>query len=121
VAEAKGSFAHLILNPGAGGAAASLGRLSEAARESGIRVGVLEPGEVVRHAALAAAEDGAQVLGVAGGDGSVAGVAAQRGLPRGGAHGHAQPLRQRPRAGPRAPAWRPRRVPCGSEHEKIAC
>jgi diacylglycerol kinase family enzyme len=84
VAEAKGSFAHLILNPAAGGAAAFLGRLTEAARERGIRVSVLEPGEDARHAALTAAEDGAQVLGVAGGDGSVAavaGVAVERGLP----------------------------------------
>src|SRR5215208_6035772 len=84
VAEAKGSFAHLILNPAAGGAAAFLGRLTEAARERGIRVSVLEPGEDARHAAPAAAEDGAQVIGVAGGDGSVAavaGVAAECGLP----------------------------------------
>jgi diacylglycerol kinase family enzyme len=84
VADARGSIAHLILNPAAGGAAASMGRLSEAARERGIRVSVLEPGEDARHAALVAAEDGAQVLGVAGGDGSVAavaGVAAERGLP----------------------------------------
>jgi hypothetical protein len=89
VAEAKGSFAHLILNPGAGCAAASPGRLTEAASEGGIRVGVLEPGEVVKHAALAAAEDGAQVLGVAGGDGSVAGGGhGTRVAPCGGAHGH---------------------------------
>jgi diacylglycerol kinase family enzyme len=84
VADARGSIAHLILNPAAGGAAASRGRLSEAARERGIRVSMLEPGEDARHAALVAAEDGAQVLGVAGGDGSVAavaGVAAERGLP----------------------------------------
>jgi diacylglycerol kinase family enzyme len=84
VADDRGSFAHLILNPAAGGAAASRGRLSEAARERGIRVSMLEPGEDARHAALVAAEDGAQVLGVAGGDGSVAavaGVAAERGLP----------------------------------------
>jgi diacylglycerol kinase family enzyme len=84
VADARDSIAHLILNPAAGGAAASLGRVSEAARERGIRVSVLEPGEDARHAALAAAEDGAQVLGVAGGDGSVAavaGVASERGLP----------------------------------------
>jgi diacylglycerol kinase family enzyme len=82
--DAKGSFAHLVLNPAAGGAAAFMGRLTEAARERGIRVGVLEPGEDVKHAALAAAEAGAQVLGVAGGDGSVAavaGVAVERGLP----------------------------------------
>lgn len=84
MADVRGSIAHLILNPAAGGAAASLGRVSEAARERGIRVSVLEPGEDARHAALAAAEDDAQVLGVAGGDGSVAavaGVAVERGLP----------------------------------------
>ena len=84
MADARDSIAHLILNPAAGGAAASQGRVSEAARERGIRVSVLEPGEDARHAALAAAEDDAQVLGVAGGDGSVAavaGVAAERGLP----------------------------------------
>jgi hypothetical protein len=51
VADARGSIAHLILNPAACGAAASMGRLSEAARERGIRVSVLEPGEDARHAA----------------------------------------------------------------------
>ena len=66
MAEAKGSSAHLILKPTAGSAAGFLGRLTEAARERGIRVGVLEPGENVRHASLAAA---------------VAGAAVERGLP----------------------------------------
>jgi hypothetical protein len=45
---------------------------------------VLEPGQDARLAALAAADDGAESLAVAGGDGStaaVAGVAAERGLP----------------------------------------
>jgi hypothetical protein len=65
VAETGDSFAHLILNPAAGGAAAYLSGLSKTAREGGIRVSVLEPGEDMRHAALAAAEDGARVLGVA--------------------------------------------------------
>jgi diacylglycerol kinase family enzyme len=84
VTEAKGSFAHLILNPASGGAAAFLGRLTRAARERGIGVHVLEAGEDARHAALAAAEEGAESLAVAGGDGSVAavaGVAVERGLP----------------------------------------
>jgi diacylglycerol kinase family enzyme len=84
VAETRDSFAHLILNLAAGGAAAYLSGLTKTARERGIRVSVLEPGEDVRHAALAAAEDGAQVLGVAGGDGSVAavaGVAVEHGIP----------------------------------------
>jgi len=75
VVDAKASSAHLILNPAAGSAAAFVGRLTGAARERGLRVRVLEPGEDVRNAALAAAEDGAQVLGVAGGDGSVAAAA----------------------------------------------
>jgi diacylglycerol kinase family enzyme len=84
VADAKGSFAHLILNPAAGSAAAFLGGLTAAARERGIRVRVLEPGEDVRLVALAAVEDGAHALGVAGGDGSVAavaGVAVEREVP----------------------------------------
>src|SRR5215217_2559058 len=84
VTEAKGSFAHLILNPAAGSAAAFQGGLTEAARERGIRVRVLEPGEDVRLAALAAVEDGAHTLGIAGGDGSVAAVAevaVERGVP----------------------------------------
>jgi diacylglycerol kinase family enzyme len=84
VAEAKGSSAHLILNPAAGSTAAFLGRLTGAARERAIRVRVLGPGEDARRAALAAAEDGAESLAVAGGDGSVAAVAAvavERDLP----------------------------------------
>ena len=82
--ETKGSSAHLILNPAAGSTAAFLGRLTGAAHERGIRVRVLGPGEDARRAALAAAEDGAQSLAVAGGDGSVAavaGVAVERDLP----------------------------------------
>ena len=84
VVEARGSSAHLILNPAAGRGAAFLGRLTGAARERGIRVRVLEAGEDARLAALEAAEDGAGTLGVAGGDGSVtavAGVAVERELP----------------------------------------
>jgi diacylglycerol kinase family enzyme len=86
VADAKVTSAHLILNPAAGSAAAFLRRLTSAARERGIRVRVLEPGEDARLAALAAADDGAQALAVAGGDGSVAAVAAvavERDLPLG--------------------------------------
>ena len=83
-ADAKGSSAHLILNPAAGSTAAFLGRLTGAARERGIRVRVLEPGEDARLAALEVVEYGAKSLGVAGGDGSVAavaGVAVERDLP----------------------------------------
>jgi diacylglycerol kinase family enzyme len=69
------SFAHLILNPAAGTAAAYLDELTKTARERGIRVHVLEPGEDAGLAAIAAAEGGSEVLGVAGGDGSVSAVA----------------------------------------------
>lgn len=84
MADSGDRFAHLILNPAAGDAAAYVNWLTRTARERGIRVSVLEPGEDARHAALAAAEDGARVLGVAGGDGSVAavaGVAVEHGIP----------------------------------------
>jgi diacylglycerol kinase family enzyme len=78
------SSTHLILNPAAGGAGTSPNRLTVAAQERGIRVRILEPGESVHLAAVAAVETGADVLGVAGGDGSVAavaGVAAESGVP----------------------------------------
>jgi diacylglycerol kinase family enzyme len=75
VAEAKGSCAHLILNPAAGRGAALLGRLTGVARVRGIRVRVLKHGQDARLAAIEAVEDGADALGIAGGDGSVAAVA----------------------------------------------
>ena len=75
MAEDKVSSAHLILNPAAGGAAGYLGGLTKTARERGIRVRKLAPGEDARIAAIAAVKDGTDVLGVAGGDGSVAAVA----------------------------------------------
>ena len=84
VADAKGTPAYLILNPASGGAALLLRRLARTARERGIRVRVLAPGEHAGHAATEAADDGAGSLAVAGGDGSAAAVAAvavERGLP----------------------------------------
>jgi diacylglycerol kinase family enzyme len=84
VVDAKGASAHLILNRAAGNAVALLGNLTRAACERGIRVRVLEPGEDATLAALEAANDGAESLAVAGGDGSVAavaGVAVERELP----------------------------------------
>ncbi|CAA9413128.1 MAG: hypothetical protein AVDCRST_MAG01-01-1744, partial [uncultured Rubrobacteraceae bacterium] len=81
VADASVAPAHLILNPASGGAAFLLRRLNRAARERGIRVRALATGEDARHAALEAADDGAKALAVAGGDGSVAAVAVERGLP----------------------------------------
>src|ERR671917_2803125 len=82
--DARVTPAYLILNPASGGAAVLLRRLTRAARELGIRVRALAPGEDAGHAATEAADDGARALAVAGGDGSaaaVAGVAAERGLP----------------------------------------
>jgi diacylglycerol kinase family enzyme len=75
MAEIKNSPAHLIVNPASGGAAGYLDGLTKTARERGIRVRVLEPGEDARFAAIAAVEGGSEVLGVAGGDGSVSAVA----------------------------------------------
>ena len=54
MADAKGSSSYLILNPTAGGAAALVGILTRVARERGIRVRVLEPGEDATLAALEA-------------------------------------------------------------------
>jgi len=75
VSEAKAISSCLILNPAAGSAPALTESLTGAARERGIVVRVLGRGEDARHAALEAAEDGAESLAVAGGDGSVAAVA----------------------------------------------
>jgi diacylglycerol kinase family enzyme len=83
VAEAKAASRHLIINPAAGSAATLTETLTAAARERGIGVRVLESGEEMRDAALEAADDGAESLAVAGGDGSVAavaGVAVERNL-----------------------------------------
>jgi diacylglycerol kinase family enzyme len=84
VAEVKNSSAHLILNPAAGGAAGYLDELTKTAREHGIPLRVLQPGEDARIAALEVVANGVHALGIAGGDGSVAavaGVAAERDLP----------------------------------------
>jgi diacylglycerol kinase family enzyme len=84
VADAKGTSAHLIINPAAGSAATLTESLTRAARELGIGVRVLEPGEDATSAALEAADVGAESLAVAGGDGTVAAVAAvavERNLP----------------------------------------
>ena len=116
VADAKATSAYLILNPAAGGTAGLMRSLIRVARERGIRLRVLEPGEEARHAAIEAADDGARTLVVAGGDGSVGGGGrggrGARVAPGSGAHGHAQPLRPRPRVGPCAAATRPRCLRC---------
>ena len=71
----------LIVNPRSGSARPDAAELADAAQAHGIRVHVLQPGE--DPAAVARAAD-ADVLGMAGGDGSlaaVAGVAIERDLP----------------------------------------
>ena len=82
--DADGTSAYLILNAAAGSPADLLRRLTRAASERGIRVRILQPGEEVRQAAIEAADEGAESLAIAGGDGSVAavaGVAVECGLP----------------------------------------
>jgi diacylglycerol kinase family enzyme len=64
----------LFINPRSGGGRAGRARLAEVARERDIEPVVLEPGDDLGALAEAAA-DGADVLGMAGGDGSLAVVA----------------------------------------------
>jgi diacylglycerol kinase family enzyme len=74
----------LLINPRSGGGKAERYRLAEAAAERGIRPIVLRPGDDLRHLATAAVDQGADALGMAGGDGSqalVAGVAIAAGVP----------------------------------------
>jgi diacylglycerol kinase family enzyme len=74
----------LLVNPRAGGGKAERLSLTAAARNRGIRVIELAPGEDPGEVAERAAEEGGDALGIAGGDGSqgaVAAVAAERGLP----------------------------------------
>jgi hypothetical protein len=74
----------LFLNPRSGGGKAERFRLAEEARKRGIEPVELQPGDDLATLATAAADDGADALAMAGGDGSqgiVAAVAAERGLP----------------------------------------
>ncbi|MEU5636325.1 diacylglycerol/lipid kinase family protein [Streptomyces rishiriensis] len=76
----------LIMNPRSGGGKVGAFHLEEKAKALGAQVVVLDPDHRQDVAALArrAADEGADLLGVAGGDGTqalVAGVAAERGLP----------------------------------------
>ncbi|HEU4426980.1 MAG TPA: diacylglycerol kinase family protein [Pilimelia sp.] len=76
----------LIMNPRSGGGKVVQFGLAEKARELGATVALLEGPGVVDVAALArrAVDEGADLLGVAGGDGTqalVAGIAAERGIP----------------------------------------
>ena len=72
------------MNPRSGGGAAARAGVAERARELGIEVIILDPGQSLTALASAAAASGADALGMAGGDGSlaeVAAVAAASGLP----------------------------------------
>ena len=74
----------LIVNPRSGDGKADRVGLAAACEARGIRVVTLEPGSDLRSLAEAAADGGADAIGMAGGDGSqaiVAAVAAQRDLP----------------------------------------
>jgi diacylglycerol kinase family enzyme len=73
----------LLVNPRSGGGAADQHDLINEAAERGVRVIVLTPDADLRALAEEAADDGADVLGMAGGDGSlglVADVVRRRGL-----------------------------------------
>ncbi|BEL03811.1 hypothetical protein Q0Z83_020020 [Actinoplanes sichuanensis] len=76
---------YLIMNPRSGGGKVGRFRLAERARDLGAEVFVLDgPAVDVEAVARQAVRDGADLLGVAGGDGTqalVAGVAAEHGLP----------------------------------------
>jgi diacylglycerol kinase family enzyme len=76
----------LIMNPSSGGGKVTKFGLKETAEKLGAEVALLEGPGIVDVAALArqAVADGADLLGVAGGDGTqalVAGIAAEHGLP----------------------------------------
>ena len=74
----------LFVNPRSGGGAAARAGVAERARELGIEVIILDRGRSLAALAGAAAAGGADALGMAGGDGSlaeVAAVAAASGLP----------------------------------------
>jgi hypothetical protein len=74
----------LIVNPRSGGGTAIRHDLVGQCRVRGIDVIVFEPGDDLSMLARAAVSDGADVIGMAGGDGSqatVAAIAAERDLP----------------------------------------
>jgi diacylglycerol kinase family enzyme len=66
----------LFVNPRSGGGAAERSGIVDRAREQGIEVVILSPGQDLATLAEAAVASGADALGMAGGDGSLAVVAA---------------------------------------------
>jgi diacylglycerol kinase family enzyme len=75
----------LFVNPASGGGKAARAALAERARERGISVAVLRPDRSLASLVREAVEGGADALGIAGGDGSLAIVAAA-------AHAHGLPF-----------------------------
>jgi diacylglycerol kinase family enzyme len=75
----------LFVNPASGGGKAARAALAERARERGIGVTVLRPGLSLTSLVREAVADSADALGIAGGDGSLAAVAAA-------AHAHGLPF-----------------------------
>ncbi len=74
----------LFVNPRSGGGAAARASIAERARDRGIEIAILAPGQDLAALAEAAVAAGADALGMAGGDGSLAVVAtaaAGHGLP----------------------------------------
>jgi diacylglycerol kinase family enzyme len=74
----------LIMNLRSGGGKAARFRLEEECRDRGIEPVVLQPGDDLLDLARRAVDAGADVIGMAGGDGSqalVASIAAERGVP----------------------------------------
>jgi diacylglycerol kinase family enzyme len=66
----------LFVNPRSGDGAATRNRVVELARERGVEAVTIAPGDDLRTLVLKAVADGADALGMAGGDGSIASVAA---------------------------------------------
>jgi len=66
----------LFVNPRSGGGRAARARVAERARDRGIEVTVLQPGDDLGQLVATAVASGADALGIAGGDGSLAIVAA---------------------------------------------
>ena len=62
----------LFVNPRSGGGSAKRERIAEHARERGIRAVVLDSGQDLSELVADAVADGADALGIAGGDGSLA-------------------------------------------------
>jgi diacylglycerol kinase family enzyme len=74
----------LIMNPRSGGGKAERFKLADECRRRGIRPVLLSPGDDLRQLAQDAVSQGADAIGMAGGDGSqalVASVAARAGIP----------------------------------------